>query len=278
MKKLFLFPAILCASVSFAKNLTVQDLRERLEIRADVYMTDVSGEKIISGPEVTNYWKVNPEKGNIDGIWTSKMSAGPIIFSQKWIVADDATIHVTLEEFAEDLGRGHANPLKGSLEKKDFNLKNFEPVVWKVKNIKEQNFIVRFIPTLRDISKPIAVDNLPIAGTEIIVSDNEGFLWADNVEFNGRYSGLTSHRGTLAISYNSFPGAKEMGYAEGNQIVINVNKKYQISLRAASAFLPAGVTAKVYAIYNPDKKSKGFNSLHSFDTNKTDRLNEVTSK
>lgn len=278
MKKLFLFPVILCASVSFSKNLTAQDLRERLEIRADVYMTDASGEKIISGPETTNYWKVNPEKGGIDGIWTSKMSAGPIIFSQKWIVNDDATIHVTLEEFAEDLGRGHANPLKGSLEKKDFNLKNFEPVVWKVKNIKEQNFVVRFIPTLREISQPVAVDNFPIAGTGITVSDNEGFLWADNVEFNGRYSGLTSHRGTLAISYTSFPGAKEMGYAEGNQIVINANKKYQITLRAASAFLPAGVTAKVYAFYNPDKKSKGVNSLHTFDTNKTDRLNEVTGK
>lgn len=78
----------------------------------------------------------------------------------------------------------------------------------------------------------------------------------DNVEFNGRYSGLTSHRGTLAISYSSFPGAKEMGYAEGNQIVINVNKKYQISLRAASAFLPTGVTAKVYAFYNPEKKTR----------------------
>lgn len=278
MKQILLLPLILSASVTFAKNLTAQDLRERLEVRADIYITDSSGEKIISGPERTNYWKTEPEKGTIDGNWTSKMSMGSILFSHKWLVNDDGTIHVTLEEFAEDLGRSRENPLKGSLEKKDFNLKNFEPITWRVKNIKDQNVIVRFIPTLRDISTPVSVNNLPIAGNGITISDNNGFLWADNVEFNGRYSGVTTHRGTLVLSYSSFPGAKEMGCAEGNQIVLKVNNKYQINVRGSSAFLPTGVIAKVYAFYNPDKKSKGFNSVHTFDTSKEERIKEVISK
>ena len=69
-----------------------------------------------------------------------------------------------------------------------------------------------------------------------------------------------------------------MGFAEGNQITLNVDKKYQINLKSATSFLPAGVTAKVYAVYMPEKKSKGFSSIHTFDTSKESRIKEVLSK
>ena len=66
-----------------------------------------------------------------------------------------------------------------------------------------------------------------------------------------------------------------MGAAEGNQIPLRVDKKFEIRLKGNSSFLTAGVTAKVYAVYRPEKKSKGFNSLHTFDTSKEDRVKEV---
>jgi hypothetical protein len=69
-----------------------------------------------------------------------------------------------------------------------------------------------------------------------------------------------------------------MGFAEGNQITLNVDKKFQINLKSTTSFLPAGVTAKVYAIYLPEKKSKGFNSLHSFDSSKEDRIQGILKK
>lgn len=113
---------------------------------------------------------------------------------------------------------------------------------------------------------------MPIAGTGVSISDNQGYLWAEGLEINGKYTGVKSHRGTLAISYVPFEGAKEIGFAEGNKITLNMDKKFQISLKASTSFLPAGVTAKVYAVYLPEKKSKGFNSVHSFDSNKEDRF------
>ena len=61
-------------------------------------------------------------------------------------------------------------------------------------------------------------------------------------------------------------------------VTINIDKKLQINLKSATAFLPAGVTAKVYAIYQPNKKSKGFNSTHSFDSSKEERIQEVLKK
>lgn len=268
----------LASSVSLAGHLTAQELREQFEIKADIYLTDASGEKILSGPERTNYWKFNPDKGSIKGDWSSKFSAGFIGLRHTWEVLDDGSINVSIEEFAGDSDKQGRPEFKESLGKKEFKLKNFEPVVWEVKNIKNQKFIVRYIPIIKEVSSPINIDSLPVAGTQISITDNNGYLWADDVEFNGKFAGVTSHRGTLIISYSPFAGGKEMGIADGNLIKLKVDKKFEINLRAGSAFLPAGVKAKVYAFYNPEKKSNGVNSLRSFETSKQERLKEIMQK
>ncbi|MDZ4662062.1 MAG: hypothetical protein SGJ18_10650 [Pseudomonadota bacterium] len=278
LQKIALLIALASASIASAKQLSPQDIRDRLQVNADIYLLDQSGKKIVSGPERTNYWKVSPEKGTISGDWSSKFDAGLIAIRQNWQIEDDGTIKVSMEEYSSDSDNRSDPQLKGLLDKKEFVLENLEPIVWKVKNIKNQNFIVRFVPSLREISTPISVDNLPVAGTGISISDNQGYLWADGVEFNGKYTGVTSHRGTLAISYVPFAGAKEMGFAEGNQITLNLDKKFQINLKGATSFLPAGVTAKVYAVYLPEKKSRGFNSLHSFDSSKEERIQATLKK
>lgn len=273
MLKLFIFSTIIYSVLlASAKDFTAQDIRDRLEVKADIYLTDASGERILSGPQRTNYWRVNPEKGTIDGDWSSKFDEGLIALRQNWSVKNDGTIHVSMEEFAKDSEKRENPILTQSLEKKEFILKNLEPIVWKVKNIKDQKYIVRFVPFLREISTPISFETLPVAGTKISISDNIGYLWAEGVQFSGRYTGVISHRGAIIISYSPFNGSREMGYAEGNQITLNVDKNYQINLKSETSFLPAGLTAKVYAYYNPDKKTKGFNSLNTFDTNKEDRL------
>lgn len=273
--------SILSTSAAFAapKELSPKDIRERLEIHADIYVMDQTGRKIVAGPLRTNYWKPRPDEATFKGDWSSDGMdlGGAIAFRYSWDVTADGTIKAILEEYNKSKDPDHPE-LGDSIERKEFVLEKLEPIVWKVKNIKAHNVIVRFIPSLREVSRPIALDSLPIAGTGISISDNAGFLWAEGIQFNGKYSGVTSHRGTLALSYLPFAGAKEMGFAEGNQITINVDKKYQINLKGATSFLPAGVTAKVYAVYLPEKKSKGFNSLHSFDTNTKSRIEEVLKK
>ena len=271
-QKLILTFILIIASISWAKQLSFQDIRDRLQLNADIYLLDASGKKVLSGPNRTNYGRADAEKGTVEGDWSTQNEDGLIAFRQRWYVENDGTIKVSLEEYAITSEHRENPEFKNLLEKKEFVLENFEPIVWKVKSIKNKNYIVRFIPSLREISNPISVDNLPIAGTGVSISDNQGYLWAEDLAFNGKYSGVKSHRGTLGLSYVPFEGAKEMGSAEGNKIIITVDKKFQITLKAATSFLPAGVTAKVFAVFLPEKKSKGFNSLHSFDSNKEDRF------
>jgi hypothetical protein len=275
---------LVIATSASAKELTSQEIKERLQLNADVYVVDSTGKRIISGPERAVSWRPHPDTGIISGDWgsdlkgtwiTTEPAGGQIALRYKFEVASDGSIKATIEEYGKD---NDAGVFSGLIEHKEFSLQNLEPIVWRVKNVKSVNFVVRFMLSLREVSKPISVDNLPLAGTGISVSDNAGYLWAEDVQFNGKYSGLTSHRGTLALSYIPFKGAKEMGFAEGNQITINIDKKYQINLKGTTSFLPAGVTAKIYAVYLPEKKSKGFNSLHTFDTGKEDRVLEQLKK
>lgn len=282
-KNLLPILALAIATTVSAKELTSQEIKDRLELHSDIYVVDSTGKRIIAGPESTNYWRPHSDTGVISGDWgtflkgnwtTSESVGGQVALRYKFEVSQDGSIKATIEEYSKDQDAVFSE----LLDHKDYILQNLEPIVWKIKNVKSANFIVRFILSLRKISTPISVDNLPMAGTGISVSDNAGYLWAEDVQFNGKYSGLTSHRGTVVLSYVPFTGAKEMGYAEGNQITINVDKKYQINLRGATSFLPAGVTGKVYAVYMPEKKSKGFNSVHSFDSGKEERIKEILKK
>lgn len=282
MTRKFLLVLILTAANSaFAKGLTVQDMKERIQLNADIYVTDETGQHIIAGPERTNFWKPNNEKGIISGDWGSNLKGnwysnedvgGQVALRYRFEVADDSSIKGFIEEYSKDDDRGQ---FSGLIDRKEFVIKNFEPIVWPVKNVKSAHFVARFILSLREISKPVSVENLPIAATGISISDSAGYLWAEDVTFNGKYSGLTSHRGSLALSYLPFTGATEMGVAEGNKITLTVNKNFKINLKAATSFLPAGVTAKVYALYLPDRKKKSFNSLHTFDTGRESRVQEA---
>ncbi len=276
LKQIFIAALMMATAVASAKDLSPEDIRDRYQLNADVYTVD--GKRILSGPEVTNYWRPDRDTGIIKGDWSSDSNNRNFHIRYHFQVLDDNSVQAVIEEYGSKTPGQKGPEFKELLSKKEFTLNNLEPIVWKIQNARGKNLVVRFFLSLREFSQPISMDNLPVAGTGISVSDNAGFLWAEGVEFSGRYVGMTSHRGTLALSYVPFAGAKEMGEAEGNQISIKVSKDFQIKLKSATSFLPSGVTAKVYAVYMPDKKSKGFNSLHTFTTNKEDRVKEALKK
>lgn len=207
--------------------------------------------------------------------WSSGFSGGYVGMRHHWKILDDGTLKATIEEYAGDPQNKTERKYHRLLDRKEIIVQDFAPVVWQVKNIKDQRFIVRFVPSLREVSAPLAVDSLPVAGRGIMISDSEGYLWAQDVKFNGKYSGVTSHRGTLVISYVPFKGATDAGIAEGDLITLTFSKNFVIKLKATTSFLPAGVTAKVYAAYKPGKKSGSFHSLHTFDTKQEELALEI---
>lgn len=268
VKSLFLICSLSCA-FAFAKDLTPQEIRDRLEVRADIYTFDSTGKKILSGPAITYQWRTNADTGTIKGDFSTNLGSDDktLAFRQLWEVTNDGHIKVTLEEYAEIVGEA-ANPdFKKLLEHKDFVVQNFEPFVWIIKNSKN-HYVLRFFPYLRELSDPVAISDLPVSGKDLIVTDSDGYLWLDGGQMSGRFAGLTSHRGTVVMSYSSFKGAKPMGTAEGSLISLKPNKDYTINVKSSSAFLPAGMSAKVYGLYLPNRRSNGLNSVRTFTSSK----------
>lgn len=187
---------------------------------------------------------------------------------------DNGAIQASIEEYGSEIQGTNGPEFKDLLSKQEFTINTLEPISWKILNPKSKNLSARIIVSLREVSKPISMVNLPVAGTGISVTDNAGFLWGEDIEFNGSYVGITSHRGTLVLSYTSFPGAKKIGQAEGNQILLDVSKTLRVKLKSATSFLPSGITATVYGSYLPEKKSRGVNSIRTFTTSSETRLGE----
>jgi hypothetical protein len=279
-KKCFLTIATLSSAWSASlvhgamPELGAKDLGERLEIRADIYAVDESKERVVMGPARTNYWRTQPGSSEIKGDWTSRFNKELIALRHRFTVLPDGRIQVSIEEYAKESGERSSPRFEQLIQKREYVLKHFEPVVWQVKNIKSMNVVVRYVPSIRELSKAMNVDGLPIAATGVAIYDNQGFMWANNIDFNGIYTGITSHRGTLVLSYKAFQGASEMGSVDGDQMTINLSRDLQVTLKAASAFLPAGMTGKVFAAFKPGKKSRGFNSVHTFDSSKEDKVLE----
>ncbi len=280
MKTALILSAILLTSVASAESLTAKDIRERLEVRADIYTLDETGTKIVEGPKRTNYWVPNKETGLIRGQWSSqfgeKKGEEQLLMGFEFKTNDDGTMVAKLTEYSKleaDDGTKKTE-LSNPIQEKEISIKNFEPITMVAKGIKNKTVVVRYIPSLREIKHPMSVDNLPVAGRGIRISDNKGYLWAEDVDLNGKYIGVTTHRGTLAVSYVPFKGAREMGSVEGNVMSLNVSKDFQIKLTSESSFLPSGVSAKVYAVYNPNKVTHSFNSLGSFDSSKEARIQD----
>jgi hypothetical protein len=265
-----MFLSLAFATMAFATPMTAQELKARFELKADIYTLDTDNKKIVSGPNTTRISRTSVDSGKIHGDWGSSFNGNKVFLRHSWEILDDASIKVTIEEYAEEKDK----TFSGLLERKEFILENFEPIVWKPKQKNPNNVVVRFIPSLREVSKAISMNAIPLSATDAVITDSDGYLWADEMSFNGKYSGFKTHRGALVISYLPFKGAKELGTAEGKQILLKAGKNFTIKIVSATDFLPSGLTAKIYGTYDPAQKSKRVNSVHGWDSDSEARILE----
>lgn len=259
-----------------SKSLTRDQLRERLEVKGEIFVLDASGKQLLVAPGRTALWRFSSKNEPMQiNFGSSSNDYGQIYLHQVWDVLADGSIHVVIEEFAkqiDDPKTGSFKKHEGLLKKAEFTIENFAPITWKVQNIGDKNVVMRLTPSLRDDVEARTLSTFPIAGKDVTVTDSQGYAWADHASFEGTYVGLTTHRGTIVLSYQMFPGAKEIGRALGNDIEVKLADDLKVYLRSDSAFLPATVRAKVYGLYVADKRSSGPRSVISFDTSTEDRL------
>ncbi len=272
--------ASLLAGVAHAENkpLTADEIRSRLEVSCEVFVLDATGKKLEGIGASRSTWR-GSAKGPLESNWgNSGGDYGQIYLHHVWTVKPDGTISVLIEEYAKEDDDPKQRKFQELLKKSEFTLEGFAPVNWKVLNNKKKNVVVRLTPSLKDTRAVQDVANLPIAGRNVFISDNKGYLWndGDGSSFDGTYVGISTHRGMVAMSFKPFQGAQQVGEAWDNEIVLTFPGDLKVKLRSDSAFLPDKVGGKVFGLYVPGKTTDHPHSTHIFTSSSEDKfLNKI---
>lgn len=286
MKPIFLLPVLavsFCSNIVVAKEdaLTVTEIKSRFEVRGEVYFLDSDGKKVLEKGSQSRIWKprVFDGKAEIDHQWSSgSIQNGEFALHHIWTVQDDGTIRVKVEEYGkvEDKKKSngeHDVQFSELLKKDERVLENFSPISWvSARPNAKHRVLIRFIPQISDEDQPKKITELPISGTDIMITDNEGSVWTEHNNVSGKYVGFTTHRGSLFLSFYPFRGASEMGYASGNKIELQLGGKRVATLTSQSPFLPNDVRGIVYGYYRADQKTHRLSSTHTRTSNQENRF------
>lgn len=280
MKRIGFIVSFVTSTISLAKpDLSPKDIAERLSIKAEIFVLDSSGKRLLQ--ESSHDSRYEYGVGNkIDSFMSNEgADYGLIALHHKWEVRQDGSIAVSIEEFAHR----YENPqtgreeFKDSIKKDTFVIENFSGLVWKVQNNREKNVVVRFTPSLTKKHHSVALKDFPLSGSSMVIIDRQGTLWADELTLQGQFWGITTHRGSLVLSYQPFHGAKVLGLASGNQIDLDLDSKIHVKVVSKTDFLPNGVEAKVFGFYLPNKKTASVMSVQTSSTDKEEKILEYYS-
>jgi hypothetical protein len=255
------------------------ELRERIEIDGDIYVTDKNGAAVLfRGPE-SRRWRFSA-KGTIESNWSAALGHLPAIaLHHEWTLGDDGVLRVKIQQYDSMTSdhEGEDSVHYGKLIKEETReVTDFAPVVWVAATTERLRLVVRFVPKIRDAQSVRAITDFPITGNQVLISDNQGRAWTELMEgiSGNKYVAFVTHAGEIALSYYPFVGGKVMGKASGGTIELELDHGLKVEVTSATPFLPSDTVLPVYGYYNPSKKSPRVSSTHILSTDKEERFRE----
>jgi hypothetical protein len=244
-------------------QLSLDEIKARIEVKAELYVFDGSGKKVINKYNESLLLRPRTVNGKtvIDHYWGGLyLEHIKLQFEQHWVVQDDGTISVTLEEFSREEEFTNKEGKKdtrmaGSIKKETHVLENLEQLNFvSARSTADERIVVRLTPNLNDEYLPKKLAELPVSGTDMQITDNEGNLWLQHSNLRGKFIGWTSRKGSIYLSYYPFEGAQEIGVAAGNKIEVKLGGKKVATVTSKSDFVPNDVRTTVFGVYKANKK------------------------
>jgi hypothetical protein len=183
-----------------------------------------------------------------------------------WSVWDDSRITADITQYERRSKFTNGEPaFDGVLKHETVTVKDMSPVIWEPAG-QNDRIVMRLMPSLSDRHLPEDLARLPVVGSDVVIADNKGALWARNLNFSGIYIAFTTYQGTIALSYYPFPGAKRIGTAHDHKIELQLDDRPLVTVTSTEQILPVDVNANVYGIFLPERKSVGLNSVSTSDS------------
>lgn len=253
--------------------MTPAELRERFELLGEIFVTDTDGNLMYQADE-SRLWKFG-KTGDLTSNWSYNNSELPeLALRHVWTLSEKGVVEGHIRQFDSMKRKGNASEVEtGKLLREDkFALKGFAPVSWEAFSDKKKKVIVRLTPRLADRVDTIQVKELPISLENFVVYDSDGNLWGEVRDLEGKYLGVKTHRGQIAISYFPFKGAREIGTVRGHKITLRGEKGLEVYIRSAQPILSTNRSAKIYGFINTGNRSEESGSIYSSSSGKEDEF------
>lgn len=238
-------------------------------LKGEVFVLNPTGKNLIAQLPEERKWKARPKSRKIESNWSlSANEINPFLLHHEWELHDDNSVTGLIQQFEQGSPRGKL------IREQKVTLENFSPITWVAQTSKTYQVVVRFTPEIDSFNEAVILERIKIGGDRdsFQVTDNQGYLWADEVRFGGLFVGIKSHRGSFVISFYPFPGATEIGTAQGKTMELKGDDQLQIKIKNDTDIVPGDVTAKVYGIYLPRLKMSTPNSTRSFGQDKYESI------
>ncbi len=247
-----------------AKKIEGKEIRESLEVQGSIYHFDKSGKKIIGKENEERIWKFGRE-GNLLSNWKFDGVNGNFAIRHEWTINPDGSLTVHLQQF-DTMKRKDGTSreiVTGKLLKEDtIQVVNLSQIQWTVLESSSEKMTVLLTPSLNlHYSELMDVTKLPVILKDPILSDSKGRVWGNAHSVEAAYVAFTTHLGQVALSYYPFAGAKQIGYANGNTISLELDNATTLTIKSANAMIGSEKRAKIYGILDLKKKSDRLTSV-----------------
>lgn len=260
-------------------SLSTEDLARRMFISGEILIFNLAGDRLLNFANERRRWDFNGqiEKPMISH-WSYKQNELPeVALSHEWSIQKDGKIEVKYKLF-DSLKKeaGKAVETGKLLKEEQLVVPLFRSIEIEIPSTKFK-VIVKLTPNLGSVDEAVEVANLPIATKNLVIHNSQGQVWAYGVEGNSpsKYFGVTTHLGTLMLSFSPFKDAVVIGEAQSSTIRLS-SGQHQIFLQNGIPFLPGSIKAKIYGRLLVHRKSEHLNSVRTYTSNlETDFLNSM---
>lgn len=253
-----------------------QTFRKGFSLKGELFITDASGKKLLAPTTDMREWQAGVKSKEIEALWKTKAKGiRDVAVMIECQIHDDNSLTMNLRQYEKIEGHYGKNAKTGKLlNQQKIDIENFAPVSYVAETGSDYRVILRFTPSIDATREDMPLDKISIGGDggTFIVTDNQGFLWGENVRLGGVYSGLSTHRGAVVFSFYPFNGGKEMGTAKGNKIELTLTDTLKLTIRNTEVLVPGDGRVKVYAKYIPKFKMDAPNSVYSFGQDKVENI------
>ncbi|MGE3975451.1 MAG: hypothetical protein AB7F59_13080 [Bdellovibrionales bacterium] len=254
------------ASDTARPNINLEKMRWSLEIQGEILVFDKTGQKLKYKTHEGRSWNFGDYKPIVAN-WSYKQKGlADVALTHEWDLSKDGVLTAKIKQYSSMSRVGSEEPTFGKLLKeKEFVIENFDDISWVVEQTDSRRVVAKFHVMMWSSPDPSDVGRLPINSGRMTIYDNRGNLWAsriNNSEGENVFYGVTTHQGSVYISYVPFKGAKEIGTAEKGRIKLD-DGITKLTIESDQPFLPKGTLAKVYGFFNLNKRTEKIGSVHS---------------